>query len=352
MGKNTEHLRQLWRPPIRLKDPPGYRCLNHNEAPFSGAAELSVSLAGLNAYPEPYPLYERLAAHHGVAREQLLLTCGSEQGLRYVFDTYLDPGDRVVLPAPTFGMLEVFCHYRQAAAMHLRYDRRLRLAPEVFLDAIDASTRLVYLANPDSPTGAVLSLADIERIASRCAELGDTVLLLDEAYHDYHPLDTISLLSRFPSLILARSFSKGWGLAGIRAGYLVSSPQHIELLRKQKPMDELSSLSIELCLQVLDHPELVARNVAQVRKWKERFRDRRWATLSYVETAGNSILLRSTDFERHRSLFDEHWILPRTFKDDCLVDCIRFSVSTDEVMEEILSLLDAGEKEAFEADSC
>ena len=111
MKKYEKHLKSLWRPPIALKDPEGYICLNHNEAPFNGASLLQVNLDDLNTYPEPFYLYEKLAKYHGVDKEQLLLTCGSEQGLRYVFDSYLDYGDKVVHPDPTFGMIEVYTHF-------------------------------------------------------------------------------------------------------------------------------------------------------------------------------------------------------------------------------------------------
>ena len=345
MGKNTEHLRQLDRPPIRLKDPPGYICLNHNEAPFSGAASLRVTLDHLNAYPEPFFLYEQLARHHGVEPGQLLLTCGSEQGLRHVFDTFLDDGDQVVLPSPTFGMLQVFCHYRRATVVRVGYDASRRLDLDAFLGAMDEATRLVYLANPDSPTGGAIELPQIERIAAHCAALPEAVFLLDEAYHDYYPLPTVELIPRFPGLVITRSFSKGWGLAGIRAGYLISNPAKIELLRKQKPMDELSSPTIELCSQALERPDLVQRNVAQVQKWRDRFREVCWPTLTYLPTEGNFIMLRSTRLEHHLSAFEKHRVRPRTFGEGCLQDCLRFSVGPDEIMERIFRFLNASEFE-------
>lgn len=338
MEKYSEYLMGLWRPPLRPKDPPGYICLNHNEAPFSPDYLDAPGIDTINVYPEPYPLYERIAEYYHVAKEQLLLTCGSEQGLRYAFDTCVDYGDRVVHPFPTFGMIEVFAYYRKASVVKQFYDDTLTIDVNAFLDAIDERTALAYLANPDNPTGAAYTMDDILRILAKCRSTG-TVLLLDEAYFHYYSLPTIDLVREHRNLIITRSFSKAWGMAGARVGFIVAHEATIQLLRKQKPMDELNSLSMDLCMKVLERPDIIRKNVEQVNKWKRAFRASSSPRKHYVETEGNFIMIRSAESARDKEVLEKNGILPRTFTHACLKDCVRFSVTCDPIMERILLLL-------------
>jgi histidinol-phosphate aminotransferase len=339
MKDHVEHLRELWRPPLKQKDPDGYICLNHNEAPFNGAESLNINLSDLHLYPEPFHLYGKLAQFHNVKKEQLLLTCGSEQALRYVFDTFLGYGDKVVHPYPTFGMIEVYTHYRRSEVGQLAYDENRQLSLDKIIEAIDDQTRLFYLANPDSPTGTAYTLDEVEKIANHCCSNTNTIFLLDEAYFPFYAIDSLSLLQKYPNLIITRTFSKAWGLAGARVGYIISNEENIELLRRQKLIDELNSLSIQLCMQALDHPEIVERNVNQVHKWKEIFKRQKSDTISYLETEGNYITLKSTELQSNLNALKENKIIPRVFREDCLQHCMRFSVSSDDIMQKIIDIL-------------
>jgi len=338
MGKYSEYLKGLWRPMLGLKDPPGFNCLNHNEAPFSPDYLNFPKINNLNLYPEPYYLYKKIAKYYNVSEEQLLLTCGSEQGLRYVFDTFLDYGDKVIHPFPTFGMIEVFEYYRKANVIKHIYDDKLTIDINNFSDTIDENTSLVYLANPDNPTGTAYSMEDISLILSKCSSNG-VIFLLDEAYFYYYSLPTVELIKEYENLIIVRSFSKAWGLAGARVGFIIANKAIIQLIRKQKPMDELNSLSIDICMKVLEKPGIIEKNVKHVNKWKNIFRVAKSPLKKYIETEGNFIMIKSRECERDEEVLKRNGILPRTFNEPCLKHCIRFSVTYDTIMEKIFTLL-------------
>ena len=335
MEKYSEYLTKLWRPSIKPIDPPGYECLNHNEAPFS-AFETELNL---RKYPDTWDLHIELADYFKLRMTQILLTVGTEQGLRFVFDSFLDYGDEVVYPDPTFGMIDVFAYYNKVKVKYLLYDRNRFLPLEKILEAITPETKLFYLANPDNPTGASYTFNEIESIA-RHSSFMNTIFLLDEAYWGYYEIDSLPLLKHYKNLIIVRSFSKAWGLAGLRAGFLISNERNIKLLRSQKPMNELSSYSIYVCRKALKiSKEAIDKNVKQVKKWKFIFRNESFEDLEYLESEGNFIILRSKNFKYYNKLLMNNKILVRAdFTHLCLKSCIRFSVGRDVVMNKILNL--------------
>ncbi|MBN2535209.1 MAG: histidinol-phosphate aminotransferase family protein [Spirochaetales bacterium] len=325
-----QYLSKLWRPGIEDKrDPEGFICLNHNEAPFGEYKK----------YPDPYMLYVKAAELFHVGTENLLPSYGSEQGIRYCYDTFVPVGGKVIQTNPAFEMLEVFAYYRNAAVIKIDYNDFLQLDSKAIIKKIDERINLVVLANPDNPTGQVKTIPEIEEIAGNC-KLHNVRFLLDEAYYDYYPLDTIPLLKKYPNLIIARSMSKNWGLAGARLGFLLSNEKNIHLLRKQKPMDELGTPQVEIFLRAIENPGIVRNNVAQVKKWQAVFEHTPLDKIEYIPTYGNFILLKSHSFTKHKNLFLENKILPRMdFKHPCLKNCIRFSIDNDEVMDKIVRLL-------------
>jgi histidinol-phosphate aminotransferase len=169
----------------RVDDAMGERAafvrLDRNErvTPFPEAtvrAMLSaVTPETLCAYPDPSPLYERLSRDLGVPVDHLYLTPGSDAAIRMVFQTYVRPGDRVVMPDPTYAMYPIYTRMFQAVPDLVAYDRDRRLDLDRFTSRLRQGARLVALPNPDQPTGAVVSLAQLRALASAAAAVGATL---------------------------------------------------------------------------------------------------------------------------------------------------------------------------------
>lgn len=345
MHDYSEYLEGLYRPGLFNGERDGFICLDKNEAPFS-AFELSDGVLSdedfrtLNTYPNPYRLYEQLSEFVGVEVENLLLTFGSEQAIKFVFNIFLDRDAEVVYPSPSFAMFDVFAYYARAKIRHLYFDGDLKLNIEDILNAITETTSLFVLANPNNPTGTAYGMEELTMIADKCQQVG-TIFLLDEAYFHYYDIDSVQLIRKFDNVIITRTFSKAWGLAGLRVGYAISSKKNINLLRKLKPIDEVSALSMKLCsIAIAKADAILSKNISQALKWKNIFRHERLAGLEYIATEGNFILLRSQNYDVHKELLLKNSFLPKLdFSQECLRGCMRFSVSNDEVMEKLIKIL-------------
>ena len=254
---------------------PAFDRLHANELPWR--AETDHSQAGLNRYPEPHPhvLAQRLAKLYGVEDAQLLPGRGSDESIDLLVRGFCRAGiDNVIICPPTFGMYAVAARIQGAAVREVPL-----VSPDYSLDtagvlaARDANTRIVFLCSPNNPTGNAMAPADIE---SLLVELADKALVVvDEAYIEFSGDASLTrALSRFPNLVVLRTLSKAYGLAGARVGSLIAQPEIVSLLAKVIPPYSIPQLTIEAVLATLGEVQLAIQRerVAQVRVERERLR--------------------------------------------------------------------------------
>ncbi len=234
---------------------------NERTAPFSDKhlQEIfaSISPNDLNRYPDQTELYSKLARFLRLDFQEILLTVGADSGLKHVFETFVEPGDRIVSVSPSYAMIEIYAAMFQADLTTAGYDKDLKLEEAKLLSSLDSTVKLVVIPNPNQPTGTTLGDEFIQELL----ELSDKhnfIVLIDEAYIEFS--DRPSLVSDVrdkPNLLVLRTFSKAWGLAGVRLGYITGSVSAIEQLRKVKSLLEINVLSIKACCYLLDHYYLV-----------------------------------------------------------------------------------------------
>ena len=210
---------------------------NENTAGCSPAvlAALRQSLCapGLAAYPDYEPAQREIAAAFGVAPAEMLLTNGGDEAIQLLFQTYVDPGDQVILLRPSYAMYRFYAGLAAAEVCGLDYDRPGFVFPlAALLAAIRPTTRAILLANPNNPTGGCIGSAAIECILRAAPE---AAVLIDEAYFDFCGTTVLPLLAAYPNLFVCRTFSKAHGLAALRLGCLFSQAGNIALLRRAQP---------------------------------------------------------------------------------------------------------------------
>jgi histidinol-phosphate aminotransferase len=255
---------------------PAFDRLHANELPWR--AETDRTLAGLNRYPEPHPheLAARLAQLYGVQPEQLLPGRGSDESIDLLLRGFCRAGiDNVIICPPTFGMYAVAARIQGAAVREvpLRAADGFSLDVERILAACDAHTRVVFLCSPNNPTGNALDPAAVEKILTALA--GRALVAVDEAYIEFSgDVSLTSQLAKYPHLVVLRTLSKAYGLAGARVGSLIASPEIVSLLAKVIPPYSIPQLTIEAVLSTLSPPQLAIQieRVAQVRAERERLR--------------------------------------------------------------------------------
>ena len=216
--------------------PEGAVRLNFNENPIGPspraiAAILEDGLGESNRYSYVDPLTREIARRNGVGAENVLMGCGSTEFLQIAPWTFLRNGGRLVLAKPTYSWCAGVAGVMGAAVTEVPLLADGTLALDAMKRALGPDTRLVYVANPDNPTGAGLPLAAIEDLTESLPE--SAVLLVDEAYVDFLPKgeSSVSLVRKGAPVIVTRTFSKAFGLAGLRLGYVVAPANLIERLK-------------------------------------------------------------------------------------------------------------------------
>ncbi len=255
---------------------PAFDRMHANELPWR--AETDRTLAGLNRYPEPHPLVlaERLAELYGVRPECLLPGRGSDESIDLLTRGFCRAGiDNVILCPPTFGMYAVAARIQGAAVREvpLLEDRGFALDVEGVLAVRDANTRIVFLCSPNNPTGNAIDPAAIERLLVALANRA--LVVVDEAYVEFSGAESwTGLLPRFANLVVLRTLSKAFGLAGARVGSLIAAPEIVALLGKVIPPYSIPQLAIEAVLATLAPAQAAIQRerVAQVRVERERVR--------------------------------------------------------------------------------
>jgi histidinol-phosphate aminotransferase len=255
---------------------PAFDRLHANELPWR--AETDRSLAGLNRYPEPHPhlLAQQLAKLYGVRDEQLLPGRGSDESIDLLVRGFCRAGvDNVVLCPPTFGMYAVAARIQGAAVREvpLLKERGFALDTAGVLAACDANTRIVFLCSPNNPTGNAMDPAAMLQLVEALS--GKALVVVDEAYLEFSGGTSLTtVLAGLPNLVVLRTLSKAYGLAGARVGSLIADPEIVALLSKVIPPYSIPQLTIEAVLATLGDVQLAIQRerVAQVRAERERLR--------------------------------------------------------------------------------
>lgn len=310
-------------------------------AAFTAKVIAEVAPSHAWTYPECPSFYIKLGEYLGVKTDRLLLTPGSDGAIRSVFETFIDPGDVVVHTAPTFAMYPVYCRMFGARTVPLDY-QATDGGPHLSLDRVlttIANTRpkLVCLPNPDSPTGTVFDPDELRQIIETAGETG-SLILIDEAYHPFYPHTALKWIDDYPHLVIARTFAKAWGLAGLRIGYAAACPEVANLLHKVRPMYEVNTLSVAIMDRMIDYSDEMLASVRRLNAGRDGF-------LSVMHDLGLRTVPANGNFlhvafgpqapQVHSSL--SNLVLYRKDSNDiCLKGYSRFSATTPELFEPVI----------------
>jgi len=216
----------------------------------------------LATYPEYQNARRVLAGFLAVGEQNLLFTNGTDEAIQLLVNTYVDPGDDVLLLKPSYAMYRFYAELAGASIRQVSYRMAdLSFPLEELLDAMRPSTRLVMLANPNNPTGSGISLEGIERILDRAPH---TAVLIDEAYFEFSGVTALGLLDRCPSLFVSRTFSKVYGMAALRCGCLISDAGNAQYLRKAQSPYSVNALAVLAAAAAAEDQEYVTQYVQEV----------------------------------------------------------------------------------------
>ena len=227
----------------------------------------SLTAMDVSLYPQR-EVGERLVANFlGVASDQVLLTNGADEALYVLFATYLGEGDEMILADPTFVTYPIVGHAIGTRLVRLQAGEDLVFPVAELLKRVSPQTRLIAIPNPNNPGGTVVPRADLLRILEAAP---DAAVLVDEAYFEFHGETMIADLSRHNNLFITRTFSKAYGLAGLRLGVLLGTAEQIGYVRRYCPPFNVNAAALACLEEALADQAFVTEYVRQIKQGQDQ----------------------------------------------------------------------------------
>jgi len=296
-----------------------------------------ITADDLARYPEREPVEAIAATHLGLLLEQVLLTNGVDEAIHLLCEAYLEPSDEAVVVTPTFSMYEIFAEATGAKVVRVQCGEDLRFPLEKVLASITSNTKLIAVASPNNPTGGVASREQLLTIAKSAA---DAALFVDEAYYEFHGKTLMPDVGAVPNLFVARTFSKAYGLAGLRIGILAGPREQMPMVRRVSSPYSVNAVALLALPEALADCEFVASYVEQVKAGRTMLESElRRKGIEWWPSEANFVLMRIG--ERHREFVTamrQRGILVRDRSSDPGCDgCVRITLGTSEQTERLLA---------------
>ncbi|MFA4819023.1 MAG: histidinol-phosphate transaminase [Patescibacteria group bacterium] len=333
-----------YKPPLDGRSEYGGMLLDFNERtkppPSNVVRTLEKFVKGqkLQVYPEYFDLERRIAKYADVKINQVMITNGSDQGIDIIFRTFTERGDKVIIPSPSFAMFyqcaqivgnEIVC------PLYKKDDLAFPL--EEVLSLIDEQTKLIVVCNPNNPTGTGVSVADIEKIARKAKK---AVVYVDEAYFEFSKITTTSLIRKYPNIIITRTFSKAFGLASLRIGYVIARAEYIaEMLKIRGPYDVNMAAYYAACAALGDRKSMeryVDDVMTKAKPLVEKFFSQN--AVPYFLSRSNFILFRPDNPENAMKLLGKGGVLVRPQNKQNIENTLRVSIGTIKQMEKFIGI--------------
>ena len=265
---------------------------NENTSGCGKAARQAVaklSAKKLAMYPEYEPPTKKLARYFGVRADEIVLTNGGDDALRVFFDTFVEPRSHILICEPTFPMYRYYAEIAGAKVKALRYSATMEFPLAEALAAVKEKPRVLFLANPNNPTGTLVAKAAIAKILRAATE---TVVVLDEAYSEFSGESVVPWIRRYPLLFVAKTFSKAAGLAGLRLGAVLAQRDSLALVRRALPPYPVNVAALAAGAAAVEDKKTLSgyvREVKRLRVWFANELEKRGTRV--FPSAGNFLLV-------------------------------------------------------------
>ncbi len=318
--------------------------LNTNENPYPPSPKVYTALRkainpSLRLYPEPLSdtLRSGAGAVYGVKPENIIAGNGSDEILSMLLRSFVGPAGRVAFPVPTYSLYDTLVEIQDGISVRLDYPADFSL-PEALAGQ---NAALTFLCNPNAPSGTLVSLAEIAKLAGAAAG----ILVVDEAYVDFAESEgasSIPLIRQFPNLVVMRTFSKSFSLAGMRVGLAFGSEEIIAGMMKVKDSYNLNRLSLIAATAALSDMAWMRRNAERIQRSRKKLSAalKRMGYQVYPSHA-NFVLARKQG-QNLQPIYEElkrRKILVRYFDTPGLQDCLRITVGTPKEVKALLNEL-------------
>jgi histidinol-phosphate aminotransferase len=343
MLEARESVRKLptYHPPLGGRE--GLR-LDFNENTVGCSPRVLARLREITAeeiacYPEREPIEAVVADFLGINRKELLLTNGVDEAIHLLCETFLQPDDEALIVVPTFAMYEIFAAATGARVITVPAGADFQFPTADLLSQVTPRTRLIAIANPNNPTGIVAEPNTLLEIASRAPQ---AAILVDEAYFEFYGNTLLGQCHNAPNLFVARTFSKAYGLAGLRVGVLAGNAEHISTMSKVTSPYNVNGMALACLPTALADQDYIRHYVGQVRQGRDELEREfsRWGIRCWPSQA-NFVLasfgpLKSAFIQSMRS---RRILVRDRSRDYGCEDCVRVTLGTTDQTARLLHAL-------------
>jgi histidinol-phosphate aminotransferase len=303
----------------------------------------SLTAEDLARYPERQPIEAAVASFLGVSESDLLLTNGVDEAIHLLCQTYLAPGDEALIVVPTYSMYRIYMSAAGAQVISIAADEDFHLPLNSLRDRITDRTRLIAIANPNNPTGTFTpaeQLLEIARSAPAAA------VLVDEAYFEFCGKTLLPRRQESSNVFITRTFSKAYGLAGLRIGVLIGGADQMPSLRRVCSPYNVNAIALACLPEALADQNYIERYVTETLQSRARLESVLKARgIMYWLSQANFVLARTGSTKADSQAFVEQMrrrgILVRDRSSDHACEgCVRFTLGTSEHTDRLLAALD------------
>ena len=299
--------------------------LDANENPFEN---------GFNRYPDPLQrkLKRTLADVKQVKSEQILLGNGSDEVLDLIFRTFCEPGEEeVLILPPTYGMYSVLAKLNNIIVKEVPLNKNFEIEIDSVLEAVNQKTKIIFICSPNNPSGNAIPLDQIEQLLDRFKG----ILVVDEAYIDFsEQKSALSILDQYPQLLVCQTFSKAYGLAGIRLGMCYANPLIIDYFNKIKPPYNVNSLTQSRALAQLETSESIQNQVISLiserKKLEQELKQFDFVSKIYPSDANFLLVVVDDANKRYDQFLDAGVVLRNRSRLQGCNNALRVTVGTPE----------------------
>ncbi|MFA5792466.1 MAG: histidinol-phosphate transaminase [Candidatus Gracilibacteria bacterium] len=320
-------------PPIDNRRKYGGILLDFNERTVPACKAVRDALATFarrgkfNVYPEYMDLPKKIATYAGANEESLMITNGVDQGIDLIFRTFSGEGDKVIIPSPSFAMFYQCAGTVGNQILQPAYGSNGEFPFEEVMSLIDDEVRVIVICNPNNPTGTLVPLKQIEQIAKKAKS---SVVLVDEAYAEFSGLFATQLLKDNPNIVITRTFSKSFGLAAFRIGYILTSKENICELEKVRGAYDVN---VPACMVV----EAALENVKEMKNYVDEVMNKSKPMLEefftkngirFLPSKSNFIAFQVNNARELAEKLDANGFRLRPQKSPLLINFLRVSIGT------------------------
>ena len=287
----------------------------------------------LSTYPEHDKFREMYAKYIGVKPENVAVTNGSDMAIRFAMEVFAEKGSSVVTVAPSFEMYWVNCTMLGLRHVPVSYEPDLTMDAKKIVDAIDETTDIVVLLNPNNPIGTVYTEEEARMIIERAKEVG-AVVIVDEAYHYFYKHTFLPFIHEYDNVMVFRTFSKLLSLAAVRMGMMIGNEELIGYARKSMPSFEVNAIALKFGEHMMQHTELIEELMeteAEGKAWLLKELQKR----GYEATPSHGNFIFITPKKPSQEVADalrEKKILIKTFGNEFLKKYVRISTGSKKAM--------------------